>query len=63
MQGRNKRARWEKISVIAAMIGVVVAATAMNLRRFRTSCKAGLEDSNLQRYDAFQATSDCRRLV
>jgi len=45
------------------MYGVVMAAAAMKLRPFRTSCKAGLEDSNLQGYDAFQAISDCRRLV
>jgi len=45
------------------MFGAVLAATAITLRRFRTSCKAGLEDSNLQGYDAFRATSDCRRLV
>jgi hypothetical protein len=63
MQGRNKRGRRKKTGVDTAMFGVVMAAAAMDMRRFRTSCMAGFEDSNLQRYDAFRATLDCRRLV
>jgi len=63
MQGRNKRAKSKKTGVDAAMFGVVLAATAMNMRRFHTSSKAGLQDSNLQGYGAFQAISDCRGLV